>query len=64
MSDDDLASDRWENEGGSPAAESYPESLGITRLLTATYRVGGYCYNNLADATAQGRRMQKKESGR
>lgn len=56
--------ERWENEGGSPAAESYPESLGITRLLIETYRVGGYSYTNLADATAQGRRMQKKESGR
>jgi hypothetical protein len=56
--------ERWENEGGSPAAESYPEALGITRLLTETYRVGGYSYTNLADATAQARRMQKKESGR
>ena len=55
--------ERWENEGGSPAAESYPESLGITRQLTETYRVGGYAYTNLADATAQARRMQKQEKG-
>ena len=54
----------WENEGGSQLAESYPESLGITRQLTETYRVGGYAYTNLADATAQARRMQKQESGR
>jgi len=56
--------ERWENEGGSQLAESYPESLGITRQLTETYRVGGYAYTNLADATAQARRMQKQESGR
>ena len=52
------------HEGGSQLAESYPESLGITRQLTETYRVGGYAYTNLADATAQARRMQKQESGR
>lgn len=50
-----------ENEGGSPLTESYPESLGITRRLTETYIVGGYSYTNLADATAQARRMQKQE---
>jgi hypothetical protein len=55
--------ERWENEGGSPVAESDPAALGITRLLTETYRVGGYSYTNLADATAQARRMRKQESG-
>lgn len=52
--------ENWENEGGSASAENYLESLGITRLLSETYVVGGYSYTNLADATAQGRRMQKQ----
>jgi hypothetical protein len=52
----------WENEGGSlrfPAAEA----LGVTRVLTESFRVGGYAYTNLADAVAQARRMQKQEAG-
>jgi hypothetical protein len=57
------AAQNWENEGGSVPAESYLDSLGITRLLSETYVVGGYSYTNLADATAQGRRMQKQENG-
>jgi len=54
--------ENWENEGGSPSADSYLESLGITRMLAETYVVGGYSYTNLADATAQARRMQKQET--
>lgn len=55
--------ENWENEGGHTAAEGYAELLGITRLLSETYVVGGYSYTNLADAIAQGRRMQKQEAG-
>ena len=54
--------ENWENEGGSAPADSYLESLGITRLLAETYVVGGYSYTNLADAAAQARRMQKPET--
>jgi len=47
-----------ESEGGSldPAVDT--EALGIVRVPTETYRVGGYSYTNLTDAIAQGRRMQ------
>ena len=51
-----------DDEGGSAPADSYLESLGITRLLAETYVVGGYSYTNLADAAAQARRMQKPET--
>lgn len=51
-------SDNWENEGGSLRPLSYAESLGVTRVLTETFRVGGYSYASLADAIAQARRMQ------
>ena len=51
-----------ENEGGNAPADSYLESLGITRMLAETYVVGGYSYTNLADAAAQARRMQKPET--
>jgi hypothetical protein len=51
-----------ENEGGSAPADSYLESLGITRMLAETYVVGGYSYTNLADAAAQARRMQKPQA--
>jgi hypothetical protein len=55
--------ERWENEGGAAVAETSLESLGITRLFSETYVVGGYSYTNLADAAAQARRMRKQESG-
>ena len=51
-----------ENEGGGAPADIDLESLGITRMLAETYVVGGYSYTNLADAAAQGRRMQKPET--
>ncbi|HEY6814210.1 MAG TPA: hypothetical protein VI168_01600 [Croceibacterium sp.] len=52
------ASESWENEGGTVRALSYAESLGVTRVLTETFKVGGYSYTTLADAVAQARRMQ------
>lgn len=48
----------WENEGGGLGLSAYSESLGVTRVMTASYVVGGYSYTNLADAVAQGRRIQ------
>jgi hypothetical protein len=51
-------SETWENEGGSVRPLSYAESLGVTRILTETFRVGGYSYPSLADAVAQARRLQ------
>jgi hypothetical protein len=54
------SSENWENEGGSLPAADYAKALGISRILTETYAVGGYSYTNLADAIAQARRMQKK----
>ena len=56
-------SDDWENEAGSVRALSYPESLGVTRVLTETFKVGGYSYTSLADAVAQARRMQPPGAG-
>jgi hypothetical protein len=50
--------DDWENEGGSVRSLSYAESLGVTRVLTETFKIGGYSYTSLADAVAQARRMQ------
>jgi hypothetical protein len=47
-----------ENEGGSVRPLSYAESLGVTGVMTETFRVGGYSYTSLADAVAQARRMQ------
>jgi len=49
----------WENEGGSLRSPSYAESLGVERVLTETFRVGGYTYTSLADAVAQARRVKK-----
>ena len=51
-------SDNWENEGGRIRPLSYAESLGVTRVLSATFKVGGYSYTNLADAVAQAHRLQ------
>jgi hypothetical protein len=53
------ASDSWENEGGSVRPLSYAESIGVTRIVTETFRVGGYSYTRLADAVAQARRLQE-----
>jgi hypothetical protein len=52
----------WENEGGSVTPVDLALSLGVTRQMTETYRVGGYHYTNLADAIAQARRMAKLEA--
>ena len=49
----------WENEGGSVALDQSREALGITRLMTETYSVGGYNYTNLTDAVAQAHRITK-----
>jgi len=51
----------WENEGGSLCSPSYAEALGVRRVLTETFTVGGYNYANLADAVAQAHRMAKLE---
>jgi hypothetical protein len=53
----------WENEGGSVKPADSPEELGVTRVLSETFVVGGYSYTNLSDALAQGRRMQKQGAG-
>lgn len=53
----------WENEGGSVRPTVSPESLGVTRVLTETFVVGGCSYTNLRDAVAQGRRMQASGAG-
>ena len=53
----------WENEGGSIHPLSYAESIGVSRILTETFEVGGYRYTSLADAVAQARRMQKPSAG-
>ncbi|MBT2133631.1 hypothetical protein KK137_04725 [Croceibacterium sp. LX-88] len=58
------ASHNWENEGGSVGPESYAGSLGVVRVLTETFKVGGYTYTNLADAVAQARRIQAPRIGR
>lgn len=58
-----LEDESWENGGGSPPALNYAESLGVTRVLTETWKVGGYTYTSLADAVAQGRRMQPLSAG-
>jgi len=57
------SSENWENEGGSIRDLSYAESLGVTRVLTETFRVGGISYKSLADAVAQARRMQEASVG-
>jgi hypothetical protein len=49
----------WENEGGRLGARSPGDTNGITRVLVETFAVGGYTYTNLADATAQARRMRE-----
>lgn len=54
------APEGWENEGGSLRAPSQMELLGVERVLTETFRVGGYTYTSLADAVAQARRVQKQ----
>jgi hypothetical protein len=51
--------ENWENEGGSVRPADPAESFGVTTFLTEHYVVGGYKYTNLADAIAQGQRMQK-----
>jgi hypothetical protein len=51
--------DSWENEGGNIHPLSYAESIGVTRILTETFRVGGYSYTSLADAVAQARRLRE-----
>jgi len=45
-----------ENDGGSVAPLSYAESIGVTRVLTETFKAGGYSYTSLADAVAQAHR--------
>ena len=52
--------ENWENEGGSLPPASHAESLGVTPHVTENYTVGGYRYTNLADAIAQGQRLQKQ----
>lgn len=52
----------WENEGGGLVSAS-PEDLGISRITTEMYEVGGYRYTQLADAVAQAQRMLKAETG-
>ena len=47
-----------EDQDGSARPLSYAESLGVTRVITETFRIGGYSYTSLADAVAQARRMQ------
>ena len=37
---------------------------GVERVLTETFKVGGYTYTNLADAAAQARRVQNQAAGR
>ncbi|MGZ3172110.1 MAG: hypothetical protein ACXWJC_03370 [Croceibacterium sp.] len=54
----------WENEGGSVRPTVSPESLGVIRVVTETFVVGAYSYTNLADAVAQGRRMQASGAGK
>jgi hypothetical protein len=54
--------ENWENEGGSLRAADLAESLGVATFLTEHYVVGGYKYTNLADAIAQGQRMQKDKA--
>jgi len=51
---------QWENEGGHLQAALSLEELGITRMLTETFLVGGYRYTALADAVAQAKRMTAK----
>ena len=57
------SADNWENEGGSLRSPPDAESLGVTRVLTESFRVAGYTYSNLADAVAQARRMQARNAG-
>lgn len=57
------ATENWENEGGGVRPEPYSESLGVVRVLTETFKVGGYTYTNLADAVAQARRLQSPSVG-
>ena len=51
--------ENWENEGGSLRPADSAEALGVVSIPSEAYAVGGYRYTNLADAMAQGRRMQK-----
>jgi hypothetical protein len=57
------APENLENEGESTRPLSYAESLGVTRVLTETFKVGGYSYTRLADAVAQARRLQASDAG-
>lgn len=47
-----------ESDDGTARPAAWLESLGVTRVISETFAVGGYSYTNLADAVAQGRRMQ------
>ena len=63
MTDQPLSKPRaenWENEGGSLRPAVSAEALGVTTIPGETYAVGGYRYTNLADAMAQGQRMQQQ----
>jgi hypothetical protein len=51
---------QWENEGGHLQAPLSLGELGITRILTENFLVGGYRYTALADAVAQAKRMTAK----
>ena len=53
----------WENEGGSLRSISSAESLGVTRLLTGPFTVGGHTDPGPADAVAQARRANKQRAG-
>ncbi len=35
------------------------EAMGVTRLLSETYVVGGHAYTSFAEALAQGRRLHE-----
>lgn len=52
-----------DNDDGSIRPLSYAESIGVTRIITETFKVGGNSYTSLADAVAQARRLQKPSAG-
>lgn len=56
----DLASDTWENEGGSIPSLSDVRHPGAARFLNKTYVVGGNTYTNLADAMVRVSHRHKK----
>lgn len=57
------SAESWENEGAGLGASTSAERLGVTRFLTETYVVGGHFYTTLADAVAEGRRLQVRGVG-